>query len=91
MESAVETIACRICFICVADCNTLMLLNVYITHECLPVLMAQIPFEVSLKSEFRSDGIGVMRSGVKLYCMQRCVTSSSTRILNKLILLSILN
>lgn len=37
-------------FIFVADLNTLMLLTVYITHECLPALMAQIPLDVSSKS-----------------------------------------
>lgn len=33
----------------VADFNTLMLLNVYITRECLPALMAQIPLDVFFK------------------------------------------
>lgn len=62
-------------FIFVADFNTLMLLNVYITHECLPALMARIPLDVFLKSERNPDeilkmmsGIGVLRSGVTVSC-----------------------
>lgn len=38
-------------FIFVADLNTLMLLNVYIRHECLPALMAQIPLDVCAEPE----------------------------------------
>lgn len=38
-------------FIFVADFKTLMLSNVYIAHECLPALMAQIRLGVSLRSE----------------------------------------
>lgn len=38
-------------FTSVAHFNTLMLLNVYITHEFLPALIAQIPPDVFLKSE----------------------------------------
>lgn len=48
-------------FTFVADLNTLMLFKVYITHECLPALMAQ--YRLALESS------EVMQSGVKLYCM----------------------
>lgn len=62
-------------FIFVADLNTLMLLTVYMAHECLPALMAPIPPDVFLKSECRhgsqrentSGGVGVLAC-VKLYC-----------------------
>lgn len=49
--------------------NTLMYLNVYITHECLPGLMAQIPLDIQKSVHChgslteQSSGIGVMRSG----------------------------
>lgn len=48
-------------FIFVADLNTLMLFKVYITHECLPALMAQ--------KQLALESSEVMQSGVKLYCM----------------------
>lgn len=48
-------------FIFVADLNTLMLFKVYITHECLPALMAQ--------QQLALESSEVMQSGVKLYCM----------------------
>lgn len=49
--------------------NTLMFLNVYITHECLPGLMAQIPLDIQKCAHChgslaeQKSGIGVMRSG----------------------------
>lgn len=82
-----------------------MLLNVYITHECLPALISQIPPDVSLNFERRHgsghdcnpdktlqkmSGNGVLSSGVNLYCKQRQRTSHSSIFFKKLIYKNIL-
>lgn len=82
-----------------------MLLNVYITHECLPALITQIPPDVSLNLELRHgsrhdcnpditsqkmSGDEVMSSGVNLYCKQRQPASHSSIFVKKLIYKNIL-